>query len=209
MKSIKALFGLFLMLLVDILQLWLSTSVLLSWVMRSKYFFPIPYLPIKPASLLASAAGSTNVESTPFANYGLNLGPMVISAIFRFANGRIEGFMGKALSNAYKKQKKEKKAARKEEEKLEAERLRRERKAARKARREERELRKEQHREQYEAQEEKAKSSQESAMDVVVGDDDDDNVDVVVVEGTNSSNGTCDITQQDTTTTIGGMEDLD
>lgn len=142
MRSIKGLFGLFLMIILNMMQLWLSVSVLLSWVMKSKYFFPIPYLPIQPAALLASAAGTGT--GGPLAGYGLNIGPMVVSGLFRFLNGRIEGFMGKALAQAMKRQKKERKKARKEEETIQTEIERKERKAARRARRAERELRKQQ-----------------------------------------------------------------
>lgn len=139
LQSIKGLFGLFLMVIVNMLQLWLSTSVMLSWVMKSKYFFPVPHIPIKPAGLLAAAAGTGGAG--PLADYGINVGPMFISALFRFLNGRVELFMGKALAQAVKRQRKVNKAARKEEDKKEAEVLRKERKAARRARRAEREIR--------------------------------------------------------------------
>lgn len=141
-RSIKALFGLLLVVIVDCLQFWLSSSVLLSWVMKSKYFFPVPYIPVKPAALIATATGNTG-GAGPLGSYGLNVGPMVISWLFRFLNGRVEQFMGKALVDAHKKQKKEAKAKRKLAEKLEAAAAKAaakaERKAARKARREEKE----------------------------------------------------------------------
>jgi len=137
-RSIKALFGLLLVFIVDSLQLWLSISVLLSWVMKSKYFFPVPRIPIRPAELIASATGNTK-GAGPLGNYGINVGPMVISWLFRFLNGRLEQFMGKALSKANKRQKKQKKAVKKAEEMKEAAVAKAERKAARKARRAERE----------------------------------------------------------------------
>mmetsp|Transcript_15980 Transcript_15980/g.19510 ORF Transcript_15980/g.19510 Transcript_15980/m.19510 type:complete len:398 (-) Transcript_15980:106-1299(-) len=142
--SIKALFGLFLTVFVNSLQLWLSVSVLLSWVMKSEYFFPVPHIPIRPAALLASASGAGASGAGPLGQYGLNVGPMAISWLFRFVNGRIEQFMGKALLDAQKHVRKQQKAARKEEERKEEEILRKERKAARRARRAERELRKQQ-----------------------------------------------------------------
>lgn len=128
------------MVFVNALQLWLSISVILSWVMKSKYFFPVPNIPIKPAALLASAAGTSS--GGPFDNYGINVGPMFVSGIFRFLNGQIEGFMGRALAAALKRQKKARKAARSVEDKMQAEVLRQERKAARRARRAEKEARK-------------------------------------------------------------------
>ena len=128
------------MVILNLLQLWLSISVILSWVMKSKYFFPVPYIPIKPAALLATAAGTSSAG--PFENYGLNVGPMFISGLFRFCNGRIEMFMGRALSDAMQRQRKERRKARKEEERKQEEILRQERKEARRIRRAERELRK-------------------------------------------------------------------
>lgn len=55
--SFKGYFGIFLLFIIDILSLWLSVSVLLSWVMRSKYFFPVPNIPIRPAQLLTIHGG--------------------------------------------------------------------------------------------------------------------------------------------------------
>ena len=71
-----------------------------------------------------------------------DFGPMFVSGIFRFLNGQIEGFMGRALAAALKRQKKARKAARSVEDKMQAEVLRQERKAARRARRAEKEARK-------------------------------------------------------------------
>ena len=137
-RSIKALFGLFLVFIVDSLQLWLTTTVILSWVMKSKYFFPVPNIPIRPAEMITTASGNKG-GAGPLGNYGLNVGPMAISWLFRFVNGRLEQFMGKALSDANKRQRKQKKAAKKAQEKEEAAVAKAERKAARKARRAERE----------------------------------------------------------------------
>ncbi len=145
LKSGKGAFGLFLILIMDALRFWLSVSVILSWVMKSKYFFPVPHIPIRPAALLATASGNTGGAGA-LGNYGLNVGPMVISFVFKFVNGKLEYFVGKALSQALKRQKKEQKkemkAARKEQEKQEAAIAKEERRAARKARRAERERRK-------------------------------------------------------------------
>ena len=140
-RSPKAAFGLLLTIGVNCLQFWLSASVLLSWVMKSEYFFPIPHIPIRPAALLATATGNTG-GAGPLGSYGINVGPMVVSWLFRFTNGKIENFMGRALADAHKKQKKKMKAARKEQEKKEAAIAKEERRAARRARRAEREARK-------------------------------------------------------------------
>ena len=46
-----------LLFVIDALSLWLSVSVLLSWVTTSKYFFPVPSVPIRPAQLLTPKGG--------------------------------------------------------------------------------------------------------------------------------------------------------
>mmetsp|Transcript_14911 Transcript_14911/g.22343 ORF Transcript_14911/g.22343 Transcript_14911/m.22343 type:complete len:376 (-) Transcript_14911:22-1149(-) len=145
LQSSKGAFGLLLMVILDTLRLWLSISVILSWVMKSKYFFPVPHIPIRPAALISAATGNTG-GAGPLGQYGMNVGPMAISWLFRFLNGRLEYWTGKALAQSLRRQKKQQKsaqkAARKEEEKKEAAIAKEERKAARKARRAERELRK-------------------------------------------------------------------
>jgi len=89
---------------------WLTLSVLLSWFMTSSYFFPIPSIPIKPAQLLATMAGSSK-SAGPLSNYGINIGSMVITWFFRFAYGRVEGWTGKKLSESYAQRRKEEKEA--------------------------------------------------------------------------------------------------
>lgn len=119
--------------MMDCMQLWLSVSVILSWVMRSKYFFPIPSIPISPRLL-------TN-NTNPLARFGFNIGPMIITFFFRLVRGRIEVWVGKVLSGAYQHKKKERKAAKKEKEHMEAARAKQQRRAARATRRVEREVR--------------------------------------------------------------------
>jgi len=131
----KAAFGLVLVVVVNSLQFWLSASVLLSWVMKSKYFFPVPNISIRPASLIAAASGNTG-GAGPLGNYGINVGPMAISWFFRFVNGRLELFMGRALAESNKRQRKQRKAVKKEQEKKEAAIATEERRAARRVRRE-------------------------------------------------------------------------
>jgi len=55
--SFKGYFGILLLFIIDLLSFWLSVSVLLSWVMSSKYFFPVPNIPIRPAQLLTIKGG--------------------------------------------------------------------------------------------------------------------------------------------------------
>lgn len=145
LRSLKAAFGLFLTCVLNLLQLWLSVSVLLSWVMRSEYFFPVPYIPIRPAELLATAAGASG-NTSALGNYGINIGPMIVSWFFRYMNGKFENFMGRALQNRMNEINKEKrkatKAAAKEAKRQQEEILRQERKEARRVRRAEREMKK-------------------------------------------------------------------
>ncbi|KAL3944249.1 MAG: hypothetical protein SGBAC_001692 [Bacillariaceae sp.] len=101
LRSGMGAIGILLMAIVDGLQLWLSASVLLSWFTTSKYFFPIPSLSFRPAQLMGG-----QVASGPLSQYGLNVGPMAVSWAFRFLNGQLESFTGRALSRAYQKQKK-------------------------------------------------------------------------------------------------------
>jgi len=141
MKSLKGTFGILLITLVECLQFWLAISVALSWVMTSKYYFPVPSVPIRPAAILAGAAG-TGGGNNALTRYGINVGPMVITFCLRFVKGRIEKWMGLVLSEANCRQKRERKVAQKEREKMEAKDAKRERKAARAVRRAEREARK-------------------------------------------------------------------
>jgi hypothetical protein len=89
----------------------LTGSILLSWVMRSKYFFPVPSISIRPEMLMGGPMAKSSSSSSP-ANYGLNVGPMAVSWFLRFVYGRVENWTGKALSRAYQTQRR---AARKQE----------------------------------------------------------------------------------------------
>lgn len=132
-SSIKGYFGMFLLFIIDGLSTWLSVSVLLSWVMKSKYFFPVPNIPIKPAQLLAGGVGG---DAGALGQYGINVGPMIISGLFRFLNNRVEGMIGNAMSKAFQMQRKN---ARKEERAREKEERRRMKKEAKLRMREEEE----------------------------------------------------------------------
>ena len=68
LKSFYGSLGVCCMFIVDFLQIWLTVSVILSWVMTSRYFFPIPSLPIRPAAIMGGP-----VSSGPFARYGVNV----------------------------------------------------------------------------------------------------------------------------------------
>lgn len=100
--SVQGMLGVFLMGIVDTLQIWLSLSVLLSWFMSSQYFFPTPNLSVRPAQFMGE-----KVANGPLAKYGLNVGPMALTWGFRFLQGRLEAYTGRALSRAYQNKKKE------------------------------------------------------------------------------------------------------
>ena len=125
-----------LLFIIDILTFWLSTSVLLSWVMTSKYFFPTPNIPIRPVEMLTPKGH----DAGAYGKYGINVGPMVISWFFRFLSGRVEGMIGKAMSEALQQQRKREKDAMKERRREERAR---EKEAKRAAKKEAKELAKE------------------------------------------------------------------
>jgi len=92
--------GFALMLVLDILQAWLSITVLLSWVVRrNKYFFPTPNLPVKPGQFMGP-----EVAQSSLGNYGINIGPMLITWLMRDVHRRVETWTGKALVEAQKAQ---------------------------------------------------------------------------------------------------------
>eukprot|EP00956_Cyclotella_meneghiniana_P004876 scaffold6031_cov72-Cyclotella_meneghiniana.AAC.5 len=104
-NSYKGYFGIFLLFIIDVLTFWLSTSILLSWVMTSKYFFPTPNLPIRPIEMLTPKGH----DAGAFGKYGINIGPMIISWFFRYMSGQVEKFIGKAMSEALQQQRKKEK----------------------------------------------------------------------------------------------------
>lgn len=129
LKSKAGMFGVLLMGIFDALQIWLSASVMLSWVMTSPYFFPVPSLPIRPAQFMGG-----QIASGPMSRYGMNVGPMVVTWAMRFVYARIEAWTGRALAKAHRAQRKEAKQWESEEDRAARKAAR---KAAKKAAREE------------------------------------------------------------------------
>ena len=125
LKSVLGCIGVLLMGILDLLQIWLTGSVLLGWVTESKYFFPIPNIPIRPATLMGG-----QVSQGPLARYGFNVGPMVITWFFRLLYGLLEGWVGRALKASMKRQRQQARADENPVEKAA-------RKAAKKAKKEE------------------------------------------------------------------------
>merc|ERR1712238_556827 len=129
-------------------QQWLSVSVILSWFITSRYLFPIPNIPIRPAAMLATVSGNA-VGGGPLSHYGINVGSMGIRWCFSYLNRRLEIWLGKVFSAAVKRERKKYKSVIKKrekadaaKEKADAAKEKRERKEARAARRSERETRK-------------------------------------------------------------------
>lgn len=113
--ELKTNMGMFLVVLMfglDLLQAWLSLSILLSWVMQSKYFFPFPRIPISPAQLMGGSLSQSSL-----ANYGINVGPMAVSWFLRFAGRKLENWTGRALSKAQRARRREARAHETPEEK--------------------------------------------------------------------------------------------
>eukprot|EP00586_Coscinodiscus_wailesii_P013887 CAMPEP_0172500108 /NCGR_PEP_ID=MMETSP1066-20121228/134792_1 /TAXON_ID=671091 /ORGANISM="Coscinodiscus wailesii, Strain CCMP2513" /LENGTH=365 /DNA_ID=CAMNT_0013274195 /DNA_START=205 /DNA_END=1302 /DNA_ORIENTATION=+ len=131
LKSVPALLGILLLFLLDALQLWLSLSVMLSWIItRNAYFFPTPNIPVRPTQLLSGAATTMGGRPSTSAldGYGINVGPMLVTWGLRYVKGKVELWTGKVLSRAFQVKKKEEKMRRREGE---TEEERRERKARR------------------------------------------------------------------------------
>ncbi|KAL7565336.1 hypothetical protein ACA910_014616 [Epithemia clementina (nom. ined.)] len=104
LKSPMALFGVAIMFGLELLQLWLYMSVLLSWfISRNKYFFPIPNIPIRPADFIGGEAQKT------FGGYGINVGSMAVTWGLRFLHGRVEAWTGRVMLKAQKELRKESK----------------------------------------------------------------------------------------------------
>lgn len=95
LKTKWGLLGVALMFIIDLLQAWLTVSILLSWVMaKSKYFFPTPNISIQPAQLMGGPMAQA------FGGYGINIGAMLVTWILRFTHGRLEIWTGRAMSAA-------------------------------------------------------------------------------------------------------------
>jgi len=136
-KSLTACFGIICMATLDFFQVWLSCSVLLSWVIsRNKYFFPTPSIPISPSLFMHGAPGGRG--TSPLDRIGINVGPMMITWLLRWLRNRTELFVGKSLLKAQKKQRK---AERKKKETETADLDRKLRRARRRAEKEARKAR--------------------------------------------------------------------
>lgn len=133
-NTVKGYAGMFLLFIIDMLSFWLSASVLLSWFMRSKWFFPVPNIPIRPAQLLTPKGG----DAGALGGYGINVGPMLISWLFRYLNRKVEDGIAMAMAQALRRRKRREKD---EMKRLRKEEKAREKEARREAKRQAREAR--------------------------------------------------------------------
>eukprot|EP00978_Attheya_sp_CCMP212_P028041 scaffold95652_cov53-Attheya_sp.AAC.2 len=158
-RSPRAILGVLLMFVLDGLQLWLSVSVLISWVLpKNKYFFPIPNLTVRPAALLASSSGAS---PGPLGQYGFNMGPMVITWGLRFVHGKLEHWTGRAMVHAQTKQRQFEKEQRRSKETPEEKEARRAARAARRAQRQSQRDAQQQQQEQQQQQQEQQQEQQQ------------------------------------------------
>lgn len=115
LQSPRGMVGVFLMGVLDVLQIWLTLSVILSWVTTSRYFFPTPSLTVRPAQLLMGGltqgveGGGGDQSSNSLSNYGINLGSMLVTSIMRFSYSRIQLWTGQVLSKAHRQRRKQQK----------------------------------------------------------------------------------------------------
>ena len=106
LKSWKGVAGVLLMGLLDLMQLWLTTSILMSWITTPKWwFFPVPRLSVRPAAFMGGSMAQSSL-----ANYGINIGSMAVTWGMRFIYGKIELWTGKALASAHRQQRRDERA---------------------------------------------------------------------------------------------------
>lgn len=106
-QTMWGLLGVTLMFLVDVLQAWLTVSVLMSWfVSRQKYpyFFPTPNIPIRPAQFMGNEA-----MDKAMGGFAVNVGPMMVTYGLRFFHGQCESWTAKCFQTALRRQKKQRK----------------------------------------------------------------------------------------------------
>jgi hypothetical protein len=112
--SVLGLLGVLLMLIIDLLQVWMTATIALSWIIRrNKYFFPMPSLTVNPGQFMGQ-----EVARSKMGNYGINVAPMAIGWLMRFVSSKVEAFTGRALAKARKHQRKVARAAETAEEKI-------------------------------------------------------------------------------------------
>ena len=136
LKSVRGLIGVIFLGLLDLIRLWLSITVLASWVLSNgsqyrKYLFPMPSIAIRPGQFMGE-----KVAKSSMGQYGMNIAPMAITWAIGFVRTKLEYWTGKALSADARIRRKESRSGETEEERKARKVVR---KAAKRAAREERE----------------------------------------------------------------------
>mmetsp|Transcript_51933 Transcript_51933/g.52909 ORF Transcript_51933/g.52909 Transcript_51933/m.52909 type:complete len:216 (-) Transcript_51933:1663-2310(-) len=158
-------FGVVLLIILDLLRLWLSCTVILSWFLSNdsryrRFLLPIPTLSIKPGQFMGE-----QVRNSGMASWGMNVAPMVIRWGMGYLRTKVEYLTGKALSTAARKLRQTSRSGEtKEERKI--------RKAAKKAaKRDVREERERQQREIWEKETIRRKEMADRATEQLFGGD--------------------------------------
>ena len=99
-RSIKGALGIAILSVLELLRLWLSFTVLLSWVLSNesqyrRYLFPIPSFAIKPGQFMGE-----QVQNSPAGQWGLNIAPMLMTWCMGSVRTKLEYWTGNALSAA-------------------------------------------------------------------------------------------------------------
>jgi len=107
-RSLIGLFGVLVLTLLDLLKLWLSASVLISWFIKGRrwYLFPTPNFSVYPGAVLggnpemAVRGGAAGMSS-----WGVNIMPMLIRWAMTWAHHKVEGLVGRTIAAAKRRKK--------------------------------------------------------------------------------------------------------
>jgi hypothetical protein len=107
LQSTLGMAGLGLMILLDLLQLWLSLTVAMSWVIaKNKFFFPYPSFSLSLQELVPHTLGSNQSQAPvrpTMDRLGINFGPMIVGMLLDFSRRRLEAWIGRVLLAAKRK----------------------------------------------------------------------------------------------------------
>jgi len=166
LRSAMGAFGVAMLTLLDLLRLWLSCTVILSWFLSNdsryrRFLLPIPTLSIKPGQFMGE-----QVRNSGMASWGMNVAPMVIRWGMGYLRTKVEYLTGKSLSTAARLRRQKCRSGETKEE-------RKTRKAAKKAaKRTVREERERQQREIWEKETVRRKEMADRATEQLFGDGD-------------------------------------
>lgn len=147
LKSYYGMIGIIIMSILDILKLWLTISMILSWFISSnnKYLFPTPSIPIRPIDMLMAGTNTNNKQqqqqqSNGSSSFGINIGPMIIRWIMSFIYTRVEKWTIHAMAYSHRIQRNQMKNNESDEEKKIRKEMKRQRKLEKQRQEQEKEL---------------------------------------------------------------------